>query len=216
MRYSHDPVNRYAKLRVAHAPGMPGTFSPPPRVSDPDMHHGTCVMHVPWWMPGSLISSFLWIRWREKCSQHYWRMRNPQCYVSGKRPIEVTKWLHWFVIMWCPAPCPFHVIRSTILPPTVCVYVVFYCLSQYGRISLASFLTSLFSRVWIDACLCSLYCSQYTFLYTRYYRLLYCVVLYCIALHCIALDCFALHCIALYCIVLYCIVLYREKWFLTH
>ena len=25
---------------------MPGTFSPPPRVSDPDMHHGTCVTHV--------------------------------------------------------------------------------------------------------------------------------------------------------------------------
>ena len=25
----------------AHAPGMPGTFSPSPQVSDPDMHHGT-------------------------------------------------------------------------------------------------------------------------------------------------------------------------------
>ena len=31
------------KLRVAHATGMPGTFSPPPRVRYPDMHHGTCV-----------------------------------------------------------------------------------------------------------------------------------------------------------------------------
>ena len=31
------------KLRVAHAPEMPGTFSPPPRVSDTDIHHGTCV-----------------------------------------------------------------------------------------------------------------------------------------------------------------------------
>ena len=37
-------------LRVAHTPGMPGTFSPPPRVSDPDMHNGTCVTHVPWCM----------------------------------------------------------------------------------------------------------------------------------------------------------------------
>ena len=37
----------YLKLRVAHAPGMPGTFSPPPLVSDPDLHHGTCVTHVP-------------------------------------------------------------------------------------------------------------------------------------------------------------------------
>ena len=46
------------KLRVAHAPGMPGTFSPLPRVNDPDMHHGTCVTHVPWCMPGSLTSGF--------------------------------------------------------------------------------------------------------------------------------------------------------------
>ena len=34
----------------------PGTFSPPSRVSDPDMHHGTCVMHVPWCMSGSLTN----------------------------------------------------------------------------------------------------------------------------------------------------------------
>ena len=46
---------------VVHAPGMPGTFSPPPRVSYPDMHHGTCVVHVPWCIPGSLTSGFLWI-----------------------------------------------------------------------------------------------------------------------------------------------------------
>ena len=37
---------------------------PAPRVSDTDMHHGTCVTHVPWCMPGSLISGFLWSRWR--------------------------------------------------------------------------------------------------------------------------------------------------------
>ena len=43
----HGPLARYVKLRVAHAPGMPGTFSPPPPVSDPDMHHVTCVTHVP-------------------------------------------------------------------------------------------------------------------------------------------------------------------------
>ena len=33
---------------------MPGTFSPPPLVSDSGMHHGTCVTHVPWCMSGSL------------------------------------------------------------------------------------------------------------------------------------------------------------------
>ena len=54
------------KIAGAHAPGMPGTFSPSPRVSDPDMHHGTCVTHVPWCMPGSLTSGFLWNRRRGK------------------------------------------------------------------------------------------------------------------------------------------------------
>ena len=43
----HGPVARCVKLRVVHAPGMPGTFSSPPRVSNPDMHHGTYVTHVP-------------------------------------------------------------------------------------------------------------------------------------------------------------------------
>ena len=52
------------KIAGAHAPGMPGTFSPSPQVSDPDMHHGTCVTHVPWCMPGSLTSGFIWNRRR--------------------------------------------------------------------------------------------------------------------------------------------------------
>ena len=78
------PLTRYVKLRNAHAPGMPGTFSPPPWVSDPDVHHGTCVTHVPWCMPGLLTSGFLWSRWRGKRSR---RMRNPQFDISGKRPM---------------------------------------------------------------------------------------------------------------------------------
>ena len=53
---SHGLLATYSKLRVVHAPGMPGTFSTPPRVSDPDMHHGTFVTHVSWSMPGSLTS----------------------------------------------------------------------------------------------------------------------------------------------------------------
>ena len=85
----HGPLARYVKLRVVHAPGRPGTFSPPPRVSDPDMHHGTCVMHVPWCMPGSLTNGFLWSRSRGKRSRHSRRMHNPQFYVSGKRPMGV-------------------------------------------------------------------------------------------------------------------------------
>ena len=83
----HGPLTRYAKLRVAHAPGMPETISSPPLVSDPDMHHGTCLTHVAWCMSGSLTSGFLWNRWRGKRSRHFRRMRNPQFCVSGKRPI---------------------------------------------------------------------------------------------------------------------------------
>ena len=92
----YGPLARYPKLWVAHAPGMPGTFSPPLQVSDSDMHHGTCVTHVPWCMPGSLTSGFLWNRWRGKYSQHSRRMRNPQFYVSGKRPM--VRWPH---CQWC-------------------------------------------------------------------------------------------------------------------
>ena len=72
---------------------MPGTFFPPLRVSDPDMHYGTCVTHVPWCMPGSLTSGFLWSRRRGKRSRHSRRIRNAQFYVSGKRPMG--KFLHY-------------------------------------------------------------------------------------------------------------------------
>ena len=61
---NHRPLARYVNLRVAHAPGMPGTFSRP-LVSDPDTHHGKCVTRVPWCMPWLLTSGFLWSRCRE-------------------------------------------------------------------------------------------------------------------------------------------------------
>ena len=55
----HGPLTRYAKLRVAHAPGMAGTFSRhrlqrKQLDSDLDMHHGRCATHVPWCALGSL------------------------------------------------------------------------------------------------------------------------------------------------------------------
>ena len=59
----HGPLARNVILRVVHVPKMPGTFSPATDfkrngvVSDPGMHHGTCVMHVPWCMSGSLTCS---------------------------------------------------------------------------------------------------------------------------------------------------------------
>ena len=83
---SHGPLGTFVKLRVVYAPGMPGTFFSPPRVSEPNMHHGTFVMHA-----GSLISGFLWSRWRGKRSRHPRRTHNPQFYVSGKRPIRLKQ-----------------------------------------------------------------------------------------------------------------------------
>ena len=52
-------LTRYVKLRVAYAPGMSGTFTShrlqmKPLVSDPNMHPGTCMTHVPRCMSGSL------------------------------------------------------------------------------------------------------------------------------------------------------------------
>ena len=42
----------------------------PPRVSDPDMHHGTCMTYVPLCVPRSLTSGFLLNRWRGKRSHN--------------------------------------------------------------------------------------------------------------------------------------------------
>ena len=72
-------------------------FPPSPRVSYTDIHQGTCVVYVPWCMPGSLNSGFLWSWWRGKRSRHSRRMRNPQFYVSGERSIPKTI-LHWPLI----------------------------------------------------------------------------------------------------------------------
>ena len=97
----HGLLDRYIKSQVAHAPGMSRTFSPPPRVSDPDMHHGTCVTHVPWCMPGLLTSGFLWSRWRGKHSQHPRCVRNPQFCVSVKEPARITGSTLWWN-QWMP------------------------------------------------------------------------------------------------------------------
>ena len=108
-RIRHGPLARYVNLRVAHALGMPGTFPLPPWVSDCDMHHGTCMMHVPWCMSGSLTSGLIRSRWRGKRSQHSRRMRNPQFYVSGKRPILylVSRNIEFCEMIIIP-PSPLH------------------------------------------------------------------------------------------------------------
>ena len=65
---------------------MPGTFSPP-WDSDPDMHQGTCVTHVPGCMAGSLTSGFLCSWRRGKRFRHSGRMRNPRFYIFANRPM---------------------------------------------------------------------------------------------------------------------------------
>ena len=54
------------KIAVYACAGNAGNIFPAPQVSDPDMHHGACVTHVPRCMPGSLISGFLWSWLRKK------------------------------------------------------------------------------------------------------------------------------------------------------
>ena len=88
--WCHGPLARYVTLRVAHAPGMPRTFSLPPTSNENarerpwhasrHVRDARALMHVGVANP----------RWRWKCSRHSRRMRNPQFYVSGKGPI---KWL---------------------------------------------------------------------------------------------------------------------------
>ena len=96
------------KLRIAHASG---TVSPPPRVCDHNIHHGTCVMHVPWCMPGALTSGFLWCRWKGKRSRHSRRMHNPQFYVSGKRPMDTVAFIQ-FKVFPSPVNAWGHVCRE--------------------------------------------------------------------------------------------------------
>ena len=64
----NGPLTRYVKLRVAHAPEMPGTFSPL-QTSNETMHVG--IAHP---------------LWRGKHSR---RMGNPPLNVSVKRPIQM-------------------------------------------------------------------------------------------------------------------------------
>ena len=98
--YVHGPLTRYVKLRDAHAPGMPGTFHPPPtskeiasyrpRRASRHVRDSRAVMGVGIDKP----------RWRGKRSQHSRRMRNPQFYVSGKRPITSQEMCTRLALCW--------------------------------------------------------------------------------------------------------------------
>ena len=135
----HGSLTRYKKLQVAHASGMPGTFSPPPWVSNSDMHHGTCVAHVPWCMPGSLTSGFRQSWWRGKRSRHSRRMRKPQFYVSGKRPMALksrSRNTFKLLLMWKTNRYSHNVLCQTIKSQTIWyhlrqLYRIFCCCQKY-------------------------------------------------------------------------------------
>ena len=75
----YGPLNKYAKLRVKHAPGMLGERFPHHRSWHASCHvrHARVMMHV------RIANS----RWRRKRSGNSRRMRNPQFSVYGKRPM---------------------------------------------------------------------------------------------------------------------------------
>ena len=94
-------------------------------VSDPG------VTHVPWCMPGSLTSGFLWIRWRENfpgipgaCA-----IRNITCLVRGQRNIQPLQICHFVTIYRA-------IITGTIeLPSLICRIVKFTAtISPYDMI----------------------------------------------------------------------------------
>ena len=62
-----------------------------PLVSDPGMHHGTCVTHMSTGVV--MLVGIANPRWLGKRSRHSRRMRNPHFYVSDKRPI--LRCLQW-------------------------------------------------------------------------------------------------------------------------
>ena len=83
----HGPLTRYAKLQVAHAPGMPGTFSP---AAD---FEGNRYLAIP-----ACITARAWRTCRDACRDRlpavtgktfpaFPAHAHPQFCVSGKRPI---------------------------------------------------------------------------------------------------------------------------------
>ena len=111
---------------------MPGTFSLPSRVSDPDSITARASRMCRDSMPGSLSSGFLWSWWQGKRSWHSRRKRNLQLYVSGKRPMvlwsrfallksELSRHSRFLKWSWAPPQYKdrlfyvygFHVLKTT-------------------------------------------------------------------------------------------------------
>ena len=66
-----------------------------PLVSDPSMHHITCVTK-----PAVMHVGIANPRWWGKRSRHSRRMRDPQYYQSGNRPLDANDWGLVGVMSW--------------------------------------------------------------------------------------------------------------------
>ena len=88
--HHHGPLTRYAKLQVAHAPGMPGTFSP---AAD---FEGNRYLAIP-----ACITARAWRTCRDACRDRlpavtgktfpaFPAHAHPQFCVSGKRPMALA------------------------------------------------------------------------------------------------------------------------------
>ena len=84
---SHGPLARYVKLRVAHASGMPRSFSPPPisketasyrfRHSSQHVHHARNIIeelsyHANEWLSGTQSSRQFQRNAQNRCPGKYW------------------------------------------------------------------------------------------------------------------------------------------------
>ena len=101
----------------------------PPRVSDPDMHHGTCVTHVTH-IPGSLTSGFFWSRRWGKTFPAFPAHAQPVILPSWQETHErITVVYQWLL-------CPKRLNRSISMQNTSKIYQV---LSETATNILTSF-----------------------------------------------------------------------------
>ena len=102
-------------------------YRPPPTSketisSNPDMHHGTRVTYVTWCRDVGIANPRL--RWKH--SRHSRCRRNPQFYVSGKRPIDEFGTMY---TQWIQRPKFYR--RHFQLR---IIYIALYILTQFSRI----------------------------------------------------------------------------------
>ena len=85
---AHETLTRYVKLLVAHAPGMPGTISPPPtsmEIASNRFWYASCFLRD---ARAVMLVGIANPRWQGIRSRLSRRMNNPPIYVSGKRPMR--------------------------------------------------------------------------------------------------------------------------------